>query len=158
MLRWALIFAVIAIIAGLLGFTGIAGTSMAIAKTVFHIFLVIFVVLLPIQCHGSRAARGAAGDTDDRRIFKASRVEDDEIGCFVGPVYDDQPAMPFGTLRRLQRKYEFAEMSSRSKVVDLPLPVRQVVRIERRRARKSLGGVRRQRHSPGDQSQLRGLG
>ena len=41
MLRWALIFAVIAIIAGLLGFTGIAGTSMAIAKTLFYIFLVI---------------------------------------------------------------------------------------------------------------------
>lgn len=46
MLRWALIFAVIALIAGLLGFTGIAGTSMAIAKTLFYIFLVIFLVLL----------------------------------------------------------------------------------------------------------------
>jgi uncharacterized membrane protein YtjA (UPF0391 family) len=46
MLRWALIFAIIDIIAGLLGFTGIAGTSMAIAKTLFFIFLVIFVVLL----------------------------------------------------------------------------------------------------------------
>lgn len=46
MLRWALIFAVIAIIAGLLGFTGIAGTSMGIAKTLFFVFLVIFVVLL----------------------------------------------------------------------------------------------------------------
>jgi uncharacterized membrane protein YtjA (UPF0391 family) len=29
-----------------LGFTGIAGTSMAIAKTLFYIFLVIFLVLL----------------------------------------------------------------------------------------------------------------
>jgi uncharacterized membrane protein YtjA (UPF0391 family) len=46
MLRWALIFAVVAIIAGLLGFTGIAGTSMAIAKTLFFVFLLIFVVLL----------------------------------------------------------------------------------------------------------------
>jgi uncharacterized membrane protein YtjA (UPF0391 family) len=46
MLRWALIFAVVAIIAGLLGFTTIAGTSMAIAKTLFFIFLVIFIVLL----------------------------------------------------------------------------------------------------------------
>ena len=46
MLRWALIFLVVALIAGLLGFTGIAGTSMAIAKTLFFIFLVIFVVLL----------------------------------------------------------------------------------------------------------------
>jgi uncharacterized membrane protein YtjA (UPF0391 family) len=46
MLKWALIFAVVAIIAGSLGFTGIAGTSMAIAKTLFFVFLVIFVVLL----------------------------------------------------------------------------------------------------------------
>ena len=46
MLRWALIFAVVAIIAGLLGFTSIAGTSMAIAKTLFFVFLVIFLVLL----------------------------------------------------------------------------------------------------------------
>jgi uncharacterized membrane protein YtjA (UPF0391 family) len=37
---------VIAIIAGLLGFTTIAGTSMAIAQTLFFVFLVIFVVLL----------------------------------------------------------------------------------------------------------------
>ena len=46
MLRWALIFAVVAVIAGLLGFTSIAGTSMAIAKTLFFVFLVIFLVLL----------------------------------------------------------------------------------------------------------------
>ena len=46
MLRWALIFLVIALIAGLLGFTTIAGTSMAIAQTLFFVFLVIFVVLL----------------------------------------------------------------------------------------------------------------
>jgi uncharacterized membrane protein YtjA (UPF0391 family) len=46
MLKWALIFLVIALIAGLLGFTGIAGTSMAIAKTLFFVFLVIFLVLL----------------------------------------------------------------------------------------------------------------
>jgi uncharacterized membrane protein YtjA (UPF0391 family) len=37
---------VIAIIAGLLGFTGIPGTSMAIAKMLFFVFLVIFLVLL----------------------------------------------------------------------------------------------------------------
>ena len=46
MLRWALIFLVIALVAGLLGFTGIAGASMAIAKTLFYIFRVIFLVLL----------------------------------------------------------------------------------------------------------------
>ena len=46
MLKWALIFLVIGLVAGLLGFTGLAGTSIAIAKTLFFIFLVIFLVLL----------------------------------------------------------------------------------------------------------------
>ena len=46
MLRWALIFLVIGLIAGLLGFTTIAGASIAIAKTLFFIFMLIFVVLL----------------------------------------------------------------------------------------------------------------
>ena len=46
MLRWALIFLVIALIAGLLGFTSVAGASIAIAKTLFFIFIVIFLVLL----------------------------------------------------------------------------------------------------------------
>ena len=44
MLKWALIFLVIGLIAGLLGFTGIAGTSIAIAKTLFFIFLIVALV------------------------------------------------------------------------------------------------------------------
>jgi uncharacterized membrane protein YtjA (UPF0391 family) len=46
MLRWALIFLVIGLIAGVLGFTGVAGASIAIAKTLFFIFILIFLVLL----------------------------------------------------------------------------------------------------------------
>lgn len=46
MLRWAVIFLVIGLIAGLLGFTSVAGASIAIAKILFFIFMVIFVVLL----------------------------------------------------------------------------------------------------------------
>jgi len=46
MLRWAVIFLVIGLIAGLLGFTGVAGASIAIAKTLLFIFMVIFLVLL----------------------------------------------------------------------------------------------------------------
>jgi uncharacterized membrane protein YtjA (UPF0391 family) len=46
MLRWALIFLVIALVAGLLGFTTVAGASIAIAKTLFYIFLLVFLVLL----------------------------------------------------------------------------------------------------------------
>ncbi len=46
MLRWALIFLVVGLIAGILGFTNVAGASIAIAKTLFFVFLVIFVILL----------------------------------------------------------------------------------------------------------------
>lgn len=46
MLRWALIFLVIGLVAGLLGFTGVAGASIAIAKTLFFVFIALFLVLL----------------------------------------------------------------------------------------------------------------
>ena len=46
MLKWAFAFLVIGLIAALLGFTGIAGASIGIAKVLFFIFMVIFVVLL----------------------------------------------------------------------------------------------------------------
>jgi uncharacterized membrane protein YtjA (UPF0391 family) len=54
MLRWALIFLVVGLIAGLLGFTTVAGASIAIAKILFFIFMVIFLVLLVL---GLTAAR-----------------------------------------------------------------------------------------------------
>ena len=46
MLKWAFVFLIIGLVAGLLGFTGIAGASIGIAKILFFIFLVIFLVLL----------------------------------------------------------------------------------------------------------------
>ena len=46
MLRWALAFLVIAIIAAVFGFTDIAGTSAYIAKILFFVFLILFVVSL----------------------------------------------------------------------------------------------------------------
>jgi uncharacterized membrane protein YtjA (UPF0391 family) len=46
MLKWAFIFLVIGLIAGALGFFGVAGASIAIAKTLFFIFIALFVVLL----------------------------------------------------------------------------------------------------------------
>ena len=48
MLKWALVFAVIAVIAGLLGFTGIAAGFAVAAKTLAYIFLglvVVFIIL-----------------------------------------------------------------------------------------------------------------
>ncbi|GIK63513.1 MAG: UPF0391 membrane protein [Chloroflexota bacterium] len=46
MLSWALIFLVIALIAGLMGFGVIAGTAAGIAKILFFVFLVLFVLSL----------------------------------------------------------------------------------------------------------------
>lgn len=46
MLYWTLIFLVIALVAGLFGFGGIASASAGIAKILFAIFLVLFVVSL----------------------------------------------------------------------------------------------------------------
>lgn len=44
MLGWVLTFLVVALIAGLLGFGGIAGASVEIAKVIFFIAIVLFLV------------------------------------------------------------------------------------------------------------------
>jgi uncharacterized membrane protein YtjA (UPF0391 family) len=54
MLRWAVLFLVIALIAALFGFTNVAGTSLVAAKILFFVFLVMFVVALIM---GERAPR-----------------------------------------------------------------------------------------------------
>jgi uncharacterized membrane protein YtjA (UPF0391 family) len=46
MLKWALIFLVVALVAGALGFTDVAAGAASIAKVLFGIFLVVFLVLL----------------------------------------------------------------------------------------------------------------
>jgi uncharacterized membrane protein YtjA (UPF0391 family) len=46
MLKWALIFLVISLVAGALGFTGIASGARGIAKVLFGLFLLIFIILL----------------------------------------------------------------------------------------------------------------
>lgn len=46
MLYWAITFLVIALIAAILGFGGIAGTAVGIAKLLFFILLVLFVLAL----------------------------------------------------------------------------------------------------------------
>jgi len=44
MLRWAIIFFVIAVIAAVLGFGGIAGAASGIAQLLFFVFIVLFVI------------------------------------------------------------------------------------------------------------------
>ena len=46
MLRWALGFFVVALVAAVLGFSGIAVASAGIAKILFFIFLILFLVSL----------------------------------------------------------------------------------------------------------------
>ncbi len=46
MLKWSFAFFVLAIIAGLFGFTGIQAGAMEIAKILFVVFLVLFLVSL----------------------------------------------------------------------------------------------------------------
>jgi uncharacterized membrane protein YtjA (UPF0391 family) len=46
MLSWAITFLVIALIAAALGFGGIAGAATGIAKILFFVFLVLFVISL----------------------------------------------------------------------------------------------------------------
>ena len=53
MLRFAVLFLVVALIAALLGFTNVAGTAMEGAKILFFIFLVLFVVSLILGRRGS---------------------------------------------------------------------------------------------------------
>ena len=60
MLGWALTFLVVALIAAVLGFTTIAGAAMGVAKILFFVFLVLFVVSLIMSM-----VRGGSG----RRFF-----------------------------------------------------------------------------------------
>jgi uncharacterized membrane protein YtjA (UPF0391 family) len=44
MLNWAITFLVIALIAAILGFGVLAGTAMEIAKILFFVFIVLFIL------------------------------------------------------------------------------------------------------------------
>jgi uncharacterized membrane protein YtjA (UPF0391 family) len=46
MLGWVITFLIIALVAAALGFGGLAGTAVGLAKIVFYIFLVLFVISL----------------------------------------------------------------------------------------------------------------
>ena len=55
MLRYALIFLVVAIVAGVLGFTGISLAASDIARVLFFIFIVLFAVSLIFGLRGRRS-------------------------------------------------------------------------------------------------------
>lgn len=58
MLRWAVIFLIVALVAALFGFTDIAAASAGIAKVLFGIFLFIFLVAVVLGLFaGNRISR-----------------------------------------------------------------------------------------------------
>jgi uncharacterized membrane protein YtjA (UPF0391 family) len=54
MLGWVVTFLIIGLIAALLGFGGIAGASFGIAKIIFFVFLVLFVLAIIFGSIGTR--------------------------------------------------------------------------------------------------------
>jgi uncharacterized membrane protein YtjA (UPF0391 family) len=58
MLKWALIFAVVALIAGALGFGGVAGASAGIAKILFGLFVIGFLIFLALGLFAGRKLTG----------------------------------------------------------------------------------------------------
>lgn len=56
MLGWALTFLVVALIAGVLGFTTVAGAAIEIAKIIFIVFLVLFLVSVVLHMVRGRGA------------------------------------------------------------------------------------------------------
>ncbi len=46
MIKWAIIFFIISVVAGLFGFTGIASGTRSIAKVLFFIAIVLFLIVL----------------------------------------------------------------------------------------------------------------
>jgi uncharacterized membrane protein YtjA (UPF0391 family) len=53
MLRWAILFLIVAIVAGVFGFGGIATAATDIARLLFVVFLALFVVALFVGRRGT---------------------------------------------------------------------------------------------------------
>ena len=57
MLRWSLVFLIVALVAGALGLTGVEGLAVSIAKILFVIFLLGFLLLLVMGLLARSAAK-----------------------------------------------------------------------------------------------------
>jgi uncharacterized membrane protein YtjA (UPF0391 family) len=57
-LKWALIMFLVSLVAALFGFTDLSAASADVARLLFYVFLVIFVVLLVLGLTVFRVARG----------------------------------------------------------------------------------------------------
>lgn len=59
MLKWAIIFLVLGLIMGALGFGGVGGAFVGVAKILFFIAIVVFVVLLIMGLMAGKAVKNA---------------------------------------------------------------------------------------------------
>lgn len=57
MLHWAIGFLIIALIAAILGFGGLAGTAVGIAKILFFVFIVLFLISAAMSFFGKGSPR-----------------------------------------------------------------------------------------------------
>lgn len=57
MLKWAVIFLVLALVLGLLGFGGLAGAFVEIAKLLFYIAIAVFVIFLVLGLIAGKKAK-----------------------------------------------------------------------------------------------------
>jgi uncharacterized membrane protein YtjA (UPF0391 family) len=57
-LKWAVIMLLVSLVAALFGFTDLAAASASVARVLFYIFAVIFLVLLILGLTVFRSARG----------------------------------------------------------------------------------------------------
>ena len=58
MIKWAIIFAIIAVVAGALGFTGMAGVAAGVAKFLFVLALIGFALFLALGFWAGRKVTG----------------------------------------------------------------------------------------------------
>lgn len=56
MLKWAIIFFVVALLAAVLGFGGIAGAASGIAQILFYVFLIVFAISIVMHLIGGKRA------------------------------------------------------------------------------------------------------
>jgi len=68
MLGWALTFLIVALIAAVLGFGGIAGFAVEIAKIIFFVAIILFVISAPTSRPGPSSPRAAEAESPVRRI------------------------------------------------------------------------------------------
>ena len=80
MLRWAIIFAVVALVAGLLGFGGIAGAAAGVAKILFFLFLAVVAFFVVAGVSGTPQRRPATVGPEyvvHEARLSVSGIEDD---------------------------------------------------------------------------------